>query len=524
MKKKFAHLLVNLAYFLQSSKRYQKWRRFFYNVLENDKDQKKKYFDLFMIFLIFLSIFVLIREVKYDIEEWLVFVNYYVISIIFFIEYILRLWVNGSISKIIIAQDEHDTILQRDFQLKKALKEIIALKFSYITKPKAIIDLLAILPFFHELRLLRLFILFRVFKLFRYTKNFTNLLSVLSSKKFEFLTLFIFASVVIFISSVLIYVIEGNNPKSNIHNFFEAIYWSVVTLSTVGFGDITPVTQEGKFISILIIISGVGVLSFSTSLIVTAFSERLDEVKELKIIDNVAKMKQFYLICGYENIAKELVAKLKIKKKYIVVLDDDKDRAERAKKDGLTVLNFSPGSIESYEKKLHLDFKKQVKVVLCLRHDDVANVYTALTVRSIDKDVKILSLLVNDINKKKLLFAGVDEIIYPQELIGMITKELIGQPVAFEAIHALRSENTNVSIEEILITEKMIENFSVVGDIPNKKYRVVLLGIYKKDYDSFWFNPIDSTLLQVGDIILVIGYKVFIKEFEKVLHSSRKVI
>jgi voltage-gated potassium channel len=468
-----------------------------------------------------MSIFVLIREVKHNIEQWLVFFNYYVISIIFFIEYLLRLWVNGSVTKIIIKQDEHDTVLQRDFQLNKALRDIIALKLSYIFKPKAIIDLLAILPFFHELRLLRLFILFRVFKLFRYTKNFTNLLSVLSSKKFEFLTLFIFASVVIFISSVLIYVMEGNNPESNIHNFFEAIYWSVVTLSTVGFGDITPITDEGKFISILIIISGVGVLSFSTSLIVTAFNERLDEVKELKIIDNVTKMKQFYLICGYENIARELVEKLKVKKKYIVVLDDDLQRAEKARQDGLTVLNFSPGSIESYEKKLHLDFKKQVKVVLCLRHDDVANVYTALTVRSIDKEVKILSLLVNDVNRKKLLFAGVDEIIYPQELIGMITKELIGQPVAFEAIHALRSENTNVAIEEILITEKMLENYITIGELPNKNYRVVLLGIFKKEYNSFWFNPIDSTLLQAGDIILVIGYKIFIKEFEKVLHTPR---
>ncbi len=521
MQKLFSRLLISLAYYLRSSDEYQRRRRLFYNLLENDNYKYKRYFDLFMIFLIFTSVFVLIREVKYHISDFLHFFNTYVISIIFLIEYLLRLWVNGSVSKIIIQQDEYDTLLGREFQLEKALKKICKLKFSYMLKPKAIIDLLAILPFFHELRLLRLFILFRVFKLFRYTRSFTKLVSVLASKKFEFLTLFIFTSIVIFVSSVLIYVMEGNNPESNIHDFFEAIYWSIVTLSTVGFGDITPVTDEGRFVSMLIIISGVAVLSFSTSLIVSAFNERLDEFKESKTVENVSKLKRFYLICGYESIAKELVGKLKLKRKDVVVIDSDPVRVAQAKKDGLYALNFDPGSVGSYE-QLGVDLSSQVKVVLCMLHDDVKNVYTALTVRSLDKEVEILSLLMNDANKKKLEFAGVNHVIYPQELIGMLTKELIGQPVAFEAVYALRGDTSNVNIDEILITKKILNNYQFIGDLENKRFRIVLLGIYKKEYDKFLFNPIDSTLLQVGDILLVIGYQVFINEFSRHLRKNKK--
>ncbi len=514
----FSRLLISLAYRLRSSQSYQKRRRFFYNLLENDNYKYKKYFDFFMIFLIFVSVFVLIREVHHHVNDALMFVNNYVISFIFFVEYLLRLWVNGSITKIIIEQDEHDAMLGREFQLKKALSKIIKMKLSYMAQPKAIVDLLAIMPFFHELRLLRLFVLFRVFKLFRYTKSFTGLVSVLASKKFEFFTLFLFTSIVIFVSSVLIYVIEGNNPNSNIQNFFSAIYWSVVTLSTVGFGDITPVSQEGRFVTIFIIISGVGVLSFFTSLIVSAFNERLDEFKEAKTIENIAKLKRFYLICGYSSIAKEVIKEYKFRNKAIVVIDSDFGRVEEAKKEGVTALHLKPGSMESYE-RLHVDFKKQVHVVLCLQQDDVENVYTALTIRSLDKHVKILSLLMNDINRKKLQFAGVNDIIYPQELIGMITKELVGQPVAFEAIHALRSENSSVKIDEIIITEAMAQNYPYVGDLGNKRFRIVLLGVYKKRGERFWFNPIDSTLLEAGDILLVIGYMPFIKEFEKHLMS-----
>ena len=519
MKSFLSRLLISLAYYLRSNKKYQKRRRFFYNLLENDNYKYKHYFDYFMIFLIFVSVYVLIREVHHHVDDALMFINNVIISFIFLVEYLLRLWVNGSVTKIILEQEEHDTMLSREFQLKKVLKRIVKQKVGYMMTPKAIIDLLAIIPFFHELRLLRLFVLFRVFKIFRYTKSFTGMVSVLASKKFEFFTLFLFASVVIFISAVLIYVIEGNNPASSISDFFSAIYWSVVTLSTVGFGDITPVSSEGRFVTIFIIISGVGVLSFFTSLIVSAFNERLDEFKEAKMIENVTKLKKFYLICGYDSIAKEVVKEYKFKNKNIIVIDSDEKRIEEAQKEGLRAFVLNPGSVASYE-KLHIDFNKQVKVVLCLAHDDVANVYAALTVRSLDANVRIVSLLMNDVNKKKLQFAGVNDIIYPQELIGMITRELVGQPVAFEAIHALRSENSSVKIGEIIITEPMIEHYSYVGDLGNKKFRIVLLGVYKKRFEKFWFNPLDSTLLEAGDILLVIGYAPFIVEFEKHLMSK----
>ena len=516
MKRFFAKILISLAYSLRSNRKYQKRRKFFYNLLENDAYKYKKYFDAFMIFLIFVSVFVLIREVDRHISDWLLYFNNYIISVIFLIEYILRLWVNGSVSAIIIQQDEHDTMLSREFQLGRAIHKILKMKFAYMITPKAIVDLLAIMPFFHELRLLRLFVLFRVFKLFRYTKSFTGLASVLASKKFEFFTLFLFTAIVIFVSSVLIYVLEGSNPNSNIHSFFSAVYWSVVTLSTVGFGDFTPVTKEGRFVTMFIIVSGVGVLSFFTSLIVSAFNERLDEFKEAKMVENIAKLKRFYLICGFDSIAKEVVREYKFRKKNIVVIDNDEEKIEEAKEMGLRALRLNPGSVESYS-KLGIEIQKQIAVVLCLANDDIGNVYTALTIRSIDKDVRIISLLMNDTNKNKLLFAGVNDIIYPQELIGMITRELVGQPVAFEAIHALRGENSIVKIDEIVITEAIVNNYSYIGELENKRYRIVLLGVYKKRYERFWFNPIDSTLLEVGDILLVIGYFPFIAEFAKQL-------
>ncbi|MBN2815627.1 MAG: ion transporter [Campylobacterales bacterium] len=512
-------LILDAAYALHTSKKYQAKKTFFYNLLENDQYRYKKYVDILMITLIFISVGVLIREVKYPVSDFLLYFSNYIVSIIFFIEYMLRLWVSSSVSEIIVRRSEHDSFLGSKVRLSKAFKEVLSVKFSYIISVRAIIDLLAILPFFHELRLLRTFILFRVFKLFRYAKSFQTLAGVLATKKFEFITLAMFASIVIFVSSVLIYVMEANNPSSPVNTLFEAVYWSIVTISTVGYGDVTPVTTEGRVVAMIVITSGIAVLAFTTSLVVSAFTEKLDEIKEVKNIEDITKLRDYYLICGYENIARELARKLKRSSHQIIVLDENEARVQSARQDGFIAMHYSPGSMESYE-KLNIDISKQVKAVLCLREDDVENVYTALTIRAIDKDVLILSLLMKDANRKKLEFAGINKIVYPQELVGLITKELVGKPAAFEVIHQFRSEYTYVDIDEIMLTPRIIENFPTIGSLTNKKYRVIVLGVSKGESDRFYFNPIDSTLLETGDYLLVVGYKAFISEFEMSLHKK----
>jgi len=512
-------LITDAAYHLQTSKSYQARKQFFRNLLENNKYKYKKYVDALMIMLIFISVAVLIREVKHPIHDYMFYFNSYVISIIFFIEYLLRFWIHSSVSEIIVERVEHDGFLAREVKLSKAFKKILQVKLSYVFSVTAVIDLLAIMPFFHELRLLRLFILFRVFKLFRYANSFQTLASVLATKKFEFFTLAIFASIVIFVSSVLIYVMEANNASSSIDTMFEAVYWSIVTIATVGYGDMVPVTYEGRIVALVVIISGIAVLAFTTSLVVSAFTEKLDEIREIKTVEDITKLKKFYLVCGYEDVAQDVVKKLARRENEIIILDKDISRVNQAKKDGFRALNYDPGQVESY-KKLHINIDKQVKAILCLRENDVENVYAALTIRSLNKEVFILSLLMESSNRKKLKFAGINTIVYPQELVGLITKELIGQPVAFEIIHELRSEKSNVHIAEIAITPRILENFATVGELGNKDFRVVLLGIHKKDKERFYFNPLDETFIENGDFLLVIGYRIFVKEFETHLHTK----
>ncbi|MGB5964235.1 MAG: ion transporter [Sulfurimonadaceae bacterium] len=514
----FASLVVDIAYGLKTSTNYKTTKNFFYNLLENHAYPYKRYFDLMMMVLIFSSVIILIREVKHPVNDFWSLFNDYIISLIFLVEYLLRFWVISDSSEIIIRQYEKDELLQRKFRVGRAIFKVLRVKWMYVRSIRAIIDLLAIMPFFHELRLLRLFILFRVFKIFRYTQNMQYFGYVLSHKKFELFTLLTFASVVVFVASVLIYIMESNNPNSSINSLFDAFYWSIVTISTVGYGDVTPITQAGRAVAVLVIISGIAVISFATSIVVTAFTEKLDDIRENQILGEIKKLKHFYLICGYGIVAQQTASKLRRSGREVVVLDTDPVRIKEAKENKLHALRLDPASLSSYQ-TMGIDLEKQVIAVILLRDSDILNVYTALTLRSIDHSINMLSLLHEKKNRRKLHLAGARNIVYAQELIGLLSKEYSGRPIAFETLSMLRAEESGAAMEEIVVDERIASNFNTVGELGIRKHRLLLIGLSKTEADGFSFNPQADTLLQKGDIMIIVGEHSMISEFRLFIHK-----
>ena len=516
----FSRLLVDMAYGLKTSRNYRTTKNFFYNLLENHAYPYKRYFDLMMMVLIFSSVVILIREVKHPVNDYFSLFNDYIISVIFLTEYLLRFWVISDSSAIIIKQYEKDELLQRKFKVGRALFKVMKVKWNYVSSIAAIIDLMAIMPFFHELRLLRLFILFRVFKIFRYTQNMQYFGYVLSHKKFELFTLLTFASVVVFVASVLIYIMESNNPDSSINSLFDAFYWSVVTISTVGYGDVTPITDAGRAVAVLVIISGIAVISFATSIVVTAFTEKLDDIRENQILGEIKKLQRFYLICGYGIVAKQTASKLRRNGHEVVVLDTDPLRIKEAKENKLHALSLDPASLSSY-KTMGIDLKKQVRAIILLRDSDILNVYTALTLRSMDQSINILSLLHEKKNRRKLHLAGVKDIVYAQELIGLLSKEYSGRPEAFETLSMLRSEEMGATIEEIVVDERVARGFEDVGVLQARRHRLIVLGLFKHNEEGFIFNPQAEVSLVQGDILVVVGEHSMINEFRLHIHKKR---
>ena len=182
-------ILLSMALFIYSSKRYKRSKLFIDSILNDTTNPYKKYVDISIIFLIITSVFILIYEVKHPVPEWLDIYDIYFVSLVFSIEYLLRLWVYNDISEPIVKEYKEAEFLQREFSPIKVVKEGLLEKVKYMFTPSALIDLLAIFPAYRPLRVLRIFVLFRVLKLLRYTKSINQFTEVLSNKKFELLTL-----------------------------------------------------------------------------------------------------------------------------------------------------------------------------------------------------------------------------------------------------------------------------------------------------------------------------------------------
>lgn len=513
--------IVDGAYALESSVSHRRIRNAVDNLMNNPAYRYKRMFDLFMMVMILSSVFILIRDVKSEQNDFLTLFNDYIISIIFLIEYLMRVWVSSNSSKIIITQYEKDELLQRNFRISRALFKALRAKWKYISSVPAIIDLLAIMPFFHELRLLRLFIIFRVFKLFRYAQNMHHFAAILASKKFELLTLFTFAGLIIFVSSVMIYVMEALNPDSKVNTLFDALYWSIVTLSTVGYGDVTPVTNEGRIVALIVILAGVAVLAFATSIVVSAFTEKLDDIRNAKLIQDIQKLKNFYLICGYGTVAKQTASKLRRLGRKVVILDADPKKIEEARRFHPLSLAMDPSSLASLG-ELGINPEAQIRAVILLGDTDVENVYTALTMRSVNRGFRVLSILHDKRHRRKLESAGVNDVVYAQELIGQLSREYSGQPIAFETLHALRAGHDGVVIDEILIDERMARFVKTVQDLTIRGGRIILLGIESKREGRFVFNPASDFALESNDFLVVIGESTMLHEYKIALHKRER--
>ena len=185
-------LIVYFAYFLKSSPYYRNTKLFFYNLLENPDSRIKSYFDVVMICLVLLSVFLLIYEVDTQLTK-IDMLFEHVLIILFIIEYLLRAWLYNDVHKIILEHYEKAEYLNSPFRLGEVARLILAKKIEYIFTPLAVIDLLAILPSYRPLSVLRVLLIFRLFKLFRYFKSLKLFAEVLDSKRFELYNLACFS-------------------------------------------------------------------------------------------------------------------------------------------------------------------------------------------------------------------------------------------------------------------------------------------------------------------------------------------
>ncbi|WP_025646635.1 MULTISPECIES: ion transporter [unclassified Psychrobacter] len=245
-------------------------RLFVYNVLQNDEHDTlvSRSVDYFLIFLIMANVTAVIAESAdqwyYPYQEYFtLFENFSIV--VFSIEYLLRLW---SVAE---AKPDNTTWQQR---------------WEWLKSPSALIDLIAIAPAFLnffvtiDLRFLRILRLFRILKLTRYFASMRILLVVISKEKGSFQAVIFILIIMIVTASSGIYLVENHAQPEEFESIPKAMWWAVVTLTTVGYGDVTPITNAGKILGAIITILGVGLAALPAGILATGLANELTQRRD----------------------------------------------------------------------------------------------------------------------------------------------------------------------------------------------------------------------------------------------------
>ena len=247
-------------------------RKRLWQILEkgNETDRVSVYTDIFLITLIILNIIAVILETVDSIYSAYSF--YFIIferssTFIFLVEYILRVWVSIE-----------------DINKKNKISNFL-IRVKYIGSWPAIIDLLAVLSgllpmiFEIDLRILRALRMLRLLKFSRYFKVMNLLLGVLKEERQSFLAAMFLLTIAMLIASTGIYIFEKDAQPNKFGSIPEAMWWAVATLTTVGYGDVTPITAMGKIFGALITIIGIGTVALPSGILASGFSDQLKRRK-----------------------------------------------------------------------------------------------------------------------------------------------------------------------------------------------------------------------------------------------------
>lgn len=512
--------ILRFSYYLAASKKYASAKKRVWRLLNDPTYEYKKYFDFFMIFLVLSTIMILILEIKNTLPFW-VYLYEGIAVVIFIVEWLARLWVASDLHNDIIQTQESAAYDHIELTLWQLLQPALAKKGRFIISPMSIIDLLAILPSYRALRFLRFLLLFRLFKVFRYTENINDLLRVFVEKRFEFFSLIIIFAFLVFFAGTVIYIFEGTGANPQIKGFYDAIYWAVVTITTVGYGDISPVTPEGRFVTIFLIISGITSISFMTSIITTAMAEKLEMMKSSRTYQEIARLKKFIVICGYGKMGKVLAHELTRSDEKVVIIDTREEEVGEALKDGFIALQADASDIDVLKA---INMPGRVRYFVALTNDDANNLSIILSVKTIDPSIVIYSRAVEKSARRKLSRAGAGEVVFPYEAAAIAAYEHLGQPVAFSAIDTILREYEEPVIEEVEISQEMPVEGLTLKQIGIKKYRLKLLGVVRKsEKERFYFHPEkESFVVHKEDILIVIGSREDINAFKIQLHEKLK--
>ncbi len=310
------------------------------------------------------------------------------------------------------------------------------------------------------------------------------------------LTVMILSGIILFgVSGYM--VIEG-------WNFIDSLYMTVITISTVGFGEVQELGVGGRIITILLVMLAVTLFGYFFSRFVTVMVEgRLRSfLKGRKMEKQISKLRDHFIICGYGRMGHQIAYEFKEAGVPFVVMDTNPEAFERDGTGGMLWIVGDACREEDLE-KCGIEYARGVVSVLA---EDQHNVYSVLTARGLNHTVRIITRATEYESESKLKRAGADHVISPFKIGGSRIASIMLRPSISHFLDGLaRAEEIRMTMIEVAIkadsglTGKSIQETGIT-DVADS----IIIGL-RREHEPITIRPPLDTTLQTGDQLIIMG-------------------
>jgi len=326
---------------------------------------------------------------------------------------------------------------------------------------------------------------------------------------------------IISLALVFVVLLSGTVGFSAIERWslFESLYMTVITLSTIGYKEVRPLSDAGKLFTIIFIFFGVGVVAYviNNGIRVVFEGEIQKAFGRRKLEKKLKSMKNHYIVCGYGRMGRIICKELRAKGVPVVVIE--KERQEQDDDTG-NVFVYGDATRDEFLKDAAIE---RAKGLISVLSTDAQNLYVVLSARGLNPDLLIVARAGDEGSERKLLRAGADRVVSPYYIGGLRIAHTVLKPAVVDFLEfATRSGNLELQLEEIEVSEASAMSDKTIHEAGVGRELGVIIVAIKRKTGEMKFNPVHNTRIKTGDTLIAIGETEKLDMLEEMARNNGK--
>ena len=300
---------------------------------------------------------------------------------------------------------------------------------------------------------------------------------------------------------------------------FDAFYMTLTTITTVGYGEIRPLSHIGRVFNSFLIFFGVTVMLLA----VGAMTQTIIELElnqffgKRRVKKMIEKLDGHFIVCGFGRVGRGAADELRLQGAKFVIVDHNEEKVERAIKEGMLAV-LADASRDDVLREVGIDRAKGLIATLA---SDADNLFLILTARTLNSKIKLTARVAEQTSEEKLRRAGADFVFAPYNSTGHRMAQALLKPHVQQFIDfTTQNMEVKVNIEQVKVSARSaFVDSTIAGMQIRRELGVIVLAIRKTD-GKMVFNPAPDTRIEVGDHLIVMGQEEGLRKLEMALNEA----